>query len=238
MYRNRARKRKHPIFDCVKKFLRLFKKKPKFIYLGEKVNEPSLILSNHVGSSGPLTWELYPEFPFRFWGTYEMNSSLPTLYKYLSKDYFHGKMHWPLWISRIFCVIAGPIVYCFYKGLELISTYPDARLKKTINTSIEVIEDGNNIIIFPEDSSVGYFDKLTKFFSGFLVLAERCFRRGKDLPIFIAYFSKKDKKVVIDRPIRYSELLSKYNGLSSDEIAAILLTRSNQLGVDIRNKVY
>ena len=100
------------------------------------------------------------------------------------------------------------------------------------------VKDGNNIIIFPEDSSFVYFDNLSKFFSGFLVLAERCHRRGKDLPIFIAYFSKKKKKVVIDKPIRYSELISKYAGLTMDEISSKLLTRSNQLGNDIRKTLY
>lgn len=238
MNKNAAKRKKHPIFNGVKNFLRIFKRKPKFVYLGEKINEPSVILSNHVGSSGPLTWELYPEFPFRFWGTYEMNSSFPILYRYLSKDYFHRKMHWPLWLSRIFCVIAGPIVYCFYKGLELISTYPDVRLKKTINTSIDVFENGHNIIIFPEDSSSGYYDNLTKFFSGYLVLLERCYKKGMDLPVFIAYFSKKMKTVVIDKPIRYSELMNKYDGLSEDEISTELLARSNQLGNEIRQNLY
>ena len=33
--------------------------------------------------------ELYADFPFRFWGTSEMNSGLIKMYKYQSKVYFH-----------------------------------------------------------------------------------------------------------------------------------------------------
>ena len=229
MYKNIAKKKKHPLFDKVKFILRIFKKKHKVIYLGEKVEKSSIILSNHVGALGPLSWELYTEFPFRFWGTFEMNSDLKTLYHYLSKVYFHQKKHWPIWLSNIFCLIAAPIMKALYKGLEVISTYTDLRLKGTINKSIEILEEGYNIIIFPEDSSNGYFDKLTKFYSGYLFLAKNCYIRGNDISIFIAYYNKKLKQITIDKPIKYSELIKKYPNLSSEEISDKLLNRCNQL---------
>lgn len=62
------------------KFLKLLTSiaihKPKFIFLGDKIKEASLILTNHVGSRAPLTIELYADFPTRLLGTYEMNGSL------------------------------------------------------------------------------------------------------------------------------------------------------------------
>ena len=238
MYKNEAKTKKHPFYDKVKSVIRLFKKKHEVIYLGEKVEKSSLILSNHVGMSAPLSWELYPEFPFRFWGTYEMNGNLKTVYKYLSETYFHNKMHWPLFLSKLFCLIAAPVMKGFYKGLEVISTYTDLRLKQTINTSLEVLNKGHNIIVFPEDSSSGYFDKLTKFYSGFLFLAKTCYKKGHDVPIFVSYYSKKNKKAVIDKPIKYSELLDKYQGLTHDEIALKLLDRCNELGEGIITNKY
>ena len=80
--------KKHPLYDFFKKILRLFKKKPQIVYLGEEIKTSSIILSNHVGASGPLAWELYPIFSFRFWGTYEMNSGLKSVYIYLASYQF------------------------------------------------------------------------------------------------------------------------------------------------------
>ena len=73
-----------------------------------------------------------------------MNSGLKSVYKYLSEIYFHKKKHWNIHLSRIFCVIAAPIVNLFYKGLDLISTYPDGRLLNTIKESIKVLENNKN----------------------------------------------------------------------------------------------
>ena len=167
-----------------------------------------------------------------------MNSDFKTMYQYLSKIYFHQKKHWPLWISRIFCLIATPVMKGMYKGLEVISTYSDMRLKGTISTSVEVLEEGYDLVIFPEDSSHGYFDKMTKFFPGFLLLAKTCYRKGIDTLIFVAYYSKAKKKIVIDKPIKFSELVNKYEGLSFEEIAQKMLERCNQLGEDISNNKY
>jgi hypothetical protein len=169
---------------------------------------------------------------------YEMNGSLITVYKYLSKIYFHQKKHWPLWLSRIFCVIAAPVMKGFYKGLEVISTYKDVRLKSTITKSIEISDKGHNIIIFPEDSSSGYFDKMKKFFTGYLFLAKQYYKKGNDIPIFVSYYCKEKRKIVIDQPIKYSELSIKYEGASPEEIAKKMLERCNQLGEDIKANKY
>ena len=83
-----------------------------------------------------------------------------------------------------------------------------------------------------------YYDKLTKFYSGFLFLAKTCYKKGKDVPIFIAYYHKKKRKLVIDKPIKYSELLEKYKELSQDEIALKLLERCNTIGEEIANNKY
>lgn len=68
-------------------------KKPKFIYLGEKPSQGSIILSNHVGTEAPMSLEMYADFPIRMWGTAEMNSGLIQLYKYQTRVYYHEKKH-------------------------------------------------------------------------------------------------------------------------------------------------
>ncbi len=226
------RKKKHPIFNGFKGFLKIFKKKPDMVYLGEKPKEPCIILSNHVGSSGPLTYELFADFQFRFWGTHEMNGDFKTLYKYLSKDFYHAKLHMPLWLSRIWCVIAAPVAHGFYKGLELISTYKDMRFWGTIKESVETLKSGKSLIVFPEDSTHGYYDSLTHFFNGFIILAEACLKKVADIPVFFAYYSKKLKTILFDKPVSCSELLN--SAQSKNEIAENARIKINALGEKIK----
>ena len=215
-------------FKCLKAFLKLIIKRPQYVYLGEEFAEKSIILSNHVGAKGPLSHELYFPKAFRFWGTYEMNMGLGEVYKYLSKTYYHEKKHWKLIWARLFCLIAAPVAFLFYRGLKLIPTYRDSRLKKTFDISMKVLDEGLSLIIFPEDSHDGYHDELKKFYPGFLVLAQQRLRRGEDLPIYLSYLNKRTGQYVIDKPILTSELLKE--GKSREEIAEQLRIRCNELG--------
>ena len=224
-----------PWFRIIKKIMRLFIKPTEFVYLGEKINEPTIILSNHVGTAAPLAWELYGNLPFRFWGAYEMNSGLIKLYKYQTRVFYHEKKHWNLHLARLFCLIASPLTYMFYRGINLISTHKDIHFRHTIMESIETLESGKSVIIFPEISDKGYLDVLEGFHQGFTMLGSILLRKGKDMPITVAYFRKSEKRYVVDRPIMLSELFAK--SASREDVAKKLCDRCNELGqMDLDNK--
>ena len=128
----------------------------------------------------------------------------------------------------MFLLLASPLTNLFYKGLNLISTYPDARFSKTLKESVNALEDGDNIVIFPEKSDNGYQAVMSGFYGGFALLAETCLKRGMDVPIYASYYSKKENVYVFDRPIMSSVLFSA--GLSREEIAGKLCDRCNRLG--------
>ncbi len=212
----------------MKKLMKGRYKKPTFVYLGEKFGNGGVILSNHEGTDAPMSLEMYCEQPIRMWGASEMNSGLIQMYKYQTRVYYHEKKHWNLHLARLFCLIASPLTNLFYKGLNLISTYRDARLRKTIRESLEAIRAGENIVIFPEDSTNGYLEELEGFHAGFVVFAEVCKKQGIDLPIYVTYFRKKDRTYIVDAPVLYSELSK--NGESKEEICRRLVARCNELG--------
>lgn len=203
-------------------------KRPQFIYLGEKFQERSIIISNHEGTDAPLSLELYGDVPMRFWGAHEMNSGLVPMYKYQTKVYYHQRKHWNIHLARLFCLIATPLTNLFYKGLNLISTYRDVRFRHTLRESLAALEQNESVVVFPEDATNGYKAELEGFFSGFVMLAEVAARRGMDLPIYVTYFKKKDLQYIVDAPIYYSELTK--GGATRAEIADRLLHRCNTLG--------
>ena len=98
----------------------------------------------------------------------------------------------------------------------------------TIKQSVKALRNGENIVIFPEDSSKGYLDELEGFYAGFVALCEVCKRGGMDVPIYVTYFRKKDKVYVVDKPVMYSELSS--NEETKEQIAKKLVDRCNELG--------
>ena len=215
-------------FKFVKKIMRIFIKKSKFVYLGEKITTGGIIISNHEGTSAPLALELYTDLPIRFWGAYEMNSGLVKMYKYQTRVYYHEKKHWNLHLARLFCLLASPLTNMFYKGLNIISVYRDVRFLKTMDESIETLNKGSNIVIYPEDSDNGYLKQLTSFHLGFVVFAERCLKKGIDIPIVVAYYNKETVQYLFDKPIKFSELQARFS--SRQEIADYLLERCNFLG--------
>lgn len=215
-------------FRLLKKIMKVRYKQPRFVFLGEEITTSSIILSNHEGTDAPMSLEIYLDKPLRMWGAYEMNSGLITLYKYQTKVYYHQKKGWNLFLARLFCLLASPLTYLFYSGLNLISTYKDIRFRKTLTESLDAIKKGENIVIFPEDSKNGYLEKLEGFFTGFVKLCDTCLKNGIDVPIFVSYFQKEQKVYVFDKPVCYSQLLKQYS--SKEEIAEALKDRCNALG--------
>lgn len=214
-------------FKGLKTFLKIFVRRPKFIYLGEQIKTPSIILSNHVGAKGPVKLELYLDYAFRFWGTHEMNANIKSVYKYLSEVYFYKKKHMPKPLAKIVGFITCPFLKLFYSGLDLISTYPDTRFRKTLRESLSTINSSQSLVVFPEDSSNGYHDTLSSFYSGFAFFADICLKQGLDLPIYVMYFKKKQNTFIVDTPLIFSEL--KKMNLDKKQIANLLCDKANNL---------
>ena len=220
-------------FLNVQKIVRLFIKKPEYIYLGQRPAARSIILTNHEGASVPLTMEMYAGLPARFWGTFEMNKDFKTAYKYQTVRYYHGKKHWNIWLARLFCLLATPLTRLFYIGLELIPTYPDMRFKNTLTRSIHALKKNHALVIFPENSEdVGYAEVMDEFHCGFVLLARR-FRKktGIDAPICPVYYNGKTNRMVIGKAMTLRELGEQ--GYDTDEgIAGFFRDSLNSLNAE------
>lgn len=215
-------------FNFVKSIMKIFVMKPKYVFLGDSFSDNAIYLTNHIGAKVPIKLELYFPIEMRMWGTYEMNSTYKNRFIYLYKIYFHKKKHMWKWLSFIVAIFATPIMTCFYKGMHLISTYPDGRIFSSMKESLSVLyKDKKSVVIFPENSSDGYHDELKEFYCGFYSLASLCYEKGLDLPIYLMYFQRKTNICVVDKPVMFSTLLA--SGLDKNEIAENFKNRANEL---------
>ena len=224
----KVREKRKLYFRILKVLMKPRYKAPRFVYLGEEFGNGGIILSNHEGTDGPMSLEIHHDVPIRMWGASEMNSGLIPLYKYQTKVYYHEKKHWNIHLARLFCLLASPLTYLFYSGLNLISTYHDARVVRTIRQSIDAIKSGDNIVIYPEVSDNGYLPELEGFHPGFVLLCQACLKRGIDPPIYVTYLRLSDMHYIVDKPIRYSEVAARFN--TREEIADYFCKRCNELG--------
>ncbi|MBO7344600.1 MAG: hypothetical protein J6U92_01515 [Clostridia bacterium] len=221
-------KKKKRWFSFVKKIMKIRYKRPKFIYLGEEIDKGSVIVCNHEGTDSPMAWEMYSGKPVSFWGAYQMNSGLKKMYSYQTKVYYHQKKGWNLFGARAFCLLASPLTNMFYKGLNVISTYQDARFARTIRESMVALENGENIVIFPEKSDNGYQATLQGFHGGVALFLKACLKKGNDVTVYPSYFNKEKNVCLVGKPLKYSELLK---GQEDKEVVAqTLCDLCNELG--------
>ncbi len=231
----RVPQKRKPFFCCFKQFLKLFIRKPKIVSLGGVPEKRAIVVSNHSAASGPLTLELYyPNF-FIPWGTYEMCQNYRGRFRYLNEIYYRKKKKLPAPVSFVFAAVAAAVTRGVYKGMSLLPSYPDARLLGTVRKSIQILDDGKSVLIFPENSSDGYKEILTEYYPGFAFLAKTYRRlRNVDLPVYNCYFHKKKRLLIIDRPVYLKELFDR--GMDEREIAAYFKDRVNALAREYLGK--
>lgn len=220
--------KRRPFFRFFKSATKMFVIKPKIVNLNENIENGSIFLCNHSGATGPFVLEYYFPRDFHFWGTYEMTMGFKERWRYMAYKEFPNMRHNNKFMSVVKASAVAPFSGMFYKGLQLIPTYRDGRLKKTIETSMDYLNKNSNIIIFPEDISTGYFDVLKSYFSGFWLLAKQYVEKFKrDIKIYNMYFKKKTKTLIIDKAISVRELLKKK--LDRKLIAEKFKDRANEL---------
>ncbi len=230
MEKYKVKKKRNWFFNFLKKIVRLFKKKPTFIYLdkNKEIADRSIIIANHSAAKGPMTYELF--FPKYYipWGTYEMNGGYRDRWKYLYYVFYQQKLHLGKFKSFIVATLFALFSKMLYRSVGLISTYKDNRIFSTFSKSFKVLDENISILIYPEDSSHGYFDMPIEYFQGFASLSKLYFKKSKiDVPIYNVYFSKKTNKMIIDKPLYINKMLAEKKDMK--EIAEIFRQRALEL---------
>ncbi len=201
----------------------------KVINLAESVPEKAIAVSNHASKMGPASMEFnYPVYNVK-WGAHEMLEGYGSRFRYLRdvlymQKHKNGKLRATL--KAAFEAIFSPAVY---RGLKFIPTYTDLRLRHTISQSIDVLDDGGTVMIFPEDSSNGYFDELKSLHTGFVLLAlQYRTKRSEDLPVIPSYYHRRKRLIIIGKPLYVGALYD--TGMTIEEIAELFRGEINSLG--------
>lgn len=204
---------KQPVWRVFAAFLRTVFKRPEIINLAGDLPTKALYVANHSAMAGPVVYNLYFPTPHAPWGAHPMLEGYKSRFHYLRDVYFMQKRGMNKGCASFLASFEAFFSIFIYKGMHVIPSYPDGRLLKTIRISLNHLENGRAVMVFPEHSETGYHEQLLGFSAGFVVLAER-YRKlyGEDIPIYPIYYHKEYRKMVVGKP----HTLEEFRGQSLD----------------------
>ena len=190
--------RRQPIFKIVGGFFKIFLGSKVVNTTGEPLPKQAIIISNHSAKSGPMAIEVsFPMFNVK-WGAGEMLGNFKSRYNYLRNVLYIQKLKKNKFVATVKGFFEAIFSKMLYRGMKFIPTYTDMRFINTIKMSEQVLDAGESVLIFPEDSKDGYFDEITAALPGFVMLAETHNKRHEEaMPILPLYYHKKSRTIFV-----------------------------------------
>jgi hypothetical protein len=165
---------------------------------------PLILVSNHEGSFGPMSLltslplELYP------WVVDETTDARTAATR-IQVEFFEAELHLrpPLssWLARL----AARIVAALMRDLHAVPVHQHSReMRTTVQRSVELLERGKNILVFPEDPTRKLNDVLCSFYTGFLHLARLYYERTRQAVQFLPVAVNRGvRAILVGRPVAY-----------------------------------
>ena len=176
-------------------------------HIQQDSNNPLVFLGNHAEIYGPIASALCFPVPVRFWVISHMMGRSRDVRIYLYENTFSKKTFLPVFIRRLLARIMGWLSVNVMCGLNAIPVYRDSpmKLRMTLRKSVEALENGDNLMIFPEHPDGKYVKgSVSELSPGFLMLAEAWWKRsGRKLHIMPVYANREERTFTFGDEIRY-----------------------------------
>jgi len=215
------------IYRILRWFVYLFYHKTKVVGTENLPDEPCIIVGNHSQMNGPLVGELHFPGKHYVWCDGHM-MHLKEVPAYAFQDFWSGKPKWTHWFYRILSYIIAPIAVCVFNNAHTIGVYRDQRIISTFKNTITKLNEGNNIIIFPEH----YVDRnhiICDFQDRFIDVAKMYYRKtGKELSFVPMYIAPNIGTMSLGEPVYFDPVAPMDTERS--RIRDILMERITDLG--------
>lgn len=193
-----SEKKVSPIYKAVKVLLGVFYGKVKTVGRENLPEEGAIVAGNHSQLNGPISAELYFPGDCFTWCQGEMLEK-ENVRKYVYEDFWSQKPKRSRWYYKAMSYVVAPMLHFLTKNANTIGVYHDARLLSTFKNTVNALQEGNHIVIFPEHN-VPHNHIIYDFQAHFIDVAKLYYKRtGKRLafvPLYLAplkrtmYFGK------------------------------------------------
>ncbi len=166
-------------------------------------DEPCVLVGNHTQIHGPISCELYFPENFYTWCASQM-MELRKVPAYAFEDFWSQKPKFLHPFFKILSFLIAPISVVIFNNARTVAVHKDIHIMKTFKETISKLQNGENIVIFPEQDEP-YNHILYDFQEGFVDVAKLYYKRtGKELNFVPLYIAPKLKKMCLGKPIKFS----------------------------------
>ena len=166
-------------------------------------DEPCVLVGNHCQMYGPLAAEQYLPRPHYIWCIGEMmvRKEVPA---YAFRDFWSMKPKALHWFYKLLSHLIAPLAEFLFTNAHTIPVRHDARVMTTFRRSIEGLEAGADIVLFPEKNEP-YNGILWQFQEHFADLAKMYHRKtGKAVCFVPMYTAPRLGRICFGKPVRYN----------------------------------
>ena len=191
---------------------------------------PVIFVGNHYEIYGPIISVLRMPVPFRPWVINEMLDD-----KSIEEQMVGGidKLRFlPKCIKKRLPKLLKNLMKYVLTAMDPIPVYKGnlREVVTTINLTTQAMQQGDNIMLFPEKPDVAYNSEggVDKFYSGFVEIGASYYKKtGKSTIFYPVYISKKKRKIFIGDGIKYDTSAPKAE--EKRRIATLLHERMEQM---------
>ena len=171
-------------------------------------DNPLVFLCNHGEIYGPIVCKLYIPVPVRVWTISTMMYDQQEVTKYVYDNTYSKKTFLPVFVRKMLARFIGWLSVNVMNQIESIPVYRDSplKLRDTLRKSIEALEAGDNLLIFPESQDVEKYEResIGKIAPGFVMLAEAYWKKtGKKMRFLPMYADKSSRTLTFGTEVTY-----------------------------------
>ncbi len=177
---------------------------PKIQVIGkEKLpGEPVILVGNHAQMNGPIIGQLYPPRESDIWCAGEM-MQWKEVPGYAFSDFWSRKPGYSRWFYRLLSYVITPFSVWVFNNANTIGVYRDARILSTFKNTVKVLQQGKDVIIFPEHNAPSNHI-INAFQDRYIDVARLYYKRtGKSLAFVPMYIAPRRKAVYLGTPVYY-----------------------------------
>ena len=227
-------------FNIIKGLVRLFYGKMEVVGLENLPDKNAVIVGNHTQMNGPIAGELFMPDSCYIWCAGQM-MNLKEVPDYAFTDFWAQKPKWTHPFYKLASYIIAPLAVCIFNNARTIAVYRDMRIMSTFKDTIKMLQNGANILIFPEKDEK-HNNILYKFQENFVDVAKLYYKKtGVELTFVPMYIAPKLKTMYIGKGINYNhenaieDERKRISNYMSDEITEIARDLPEHTVVPYRN---
>ena len=196
------KKKPSPLYRIIKWCVKTVYPKIEVVGKEKLPDEPVILVGNHAQMNGPIACELYAPGSHYIWCAGQM-MHLKEVPAYAYQDFWSGKPKAIRWFYKLLSYIIAPLSVCVFNNANTIGVYHDTRILSTFKQTVQRLQEGNHVVIFPEHD-VPHNHIVCDFQKNFIDIAKLYYKRtGKEICFQPLYIAPNLKQMHLGNPIRF-----------------------------------